>query len=106
MRIVIEIDGDEVRMTTDRSDLSERSLAEPPEEVLLAAAALGAQSAGAAPRESDLVSVQPSELSDAARAALDAGGAPFQPASIDDEIAPPAAKPAARSSRKRRTHAS
>jgi hypothetical protein len=100
MRIVIEIDGDEV---TAKTGYPRAEATEPPPELRRAAAELGAVSAGAAPTEPGA----PARLEDLPRAALDAlaagaADAGSAPAAPDDAALEPA-KPARRSSTRSRS---
>jgi hypothetical protein len=87
MRIIIEIEGEDVTVRTEREEKpGSMYIAEtPPPALLRAAMARGAASAGPAPREAELA--EPSaELSAAAVEALaepvDAGAGPFPPPGI------------------------
>jgi hypothetical protein len=85
VRIIIEVDGEDVTVRTERTEKPPRTYSSdpPPPEILRAAAALGATSAGPAPSEGDLASLA-DEFSRTATAALptesvDAGAGPFPP---------------------------
>lgn len=92
MRIIVEIEGENVAVRTERADaratrdFSELSRPDvfdsPPPEVLRAAAALGASSAGRAPYEAELAALGSEFRPDAVKALAepaDAGAAPFAP---------------------------
>jgi hypothetical protein len=90
MRIIIEVDAEEMTVRTERTDRQPATSvsATPPPAVLRAAAALGASSAGPAPSEVD-PATQTDRLSFAATAtatpaaeAVDAGAGPFAPPGI------------------------
>jgi hypothetical protein len=84
MRIIIEIEGEDISVRTERAEKPGASfVAEtPPPELLRAATARGATSAGPAPRE-DEITEPAADLAAAVVAALaqpvDAGAAPFPP---------------------------
>jgi hypothetical protein len=101
MRIVIEIDGEEVTAKTSRPQAEGEV---PPPELRRAAAELGATSAGPAPTEPGV----PARLEDLPRAALDAlAAAPADagsaPAAPDEAAKEEPAKPARRTSARRST---
>jgi hypothetical protein len=84
MRIIIDIEGENVTVRTERAEEpGAMSVSEsPPPELLRAAAARGATSAGPAPREGEMAepAVALSAVPAEARAEpVDAGGAPFPP---------------------------
>jgi hypothetical protein len=84
MRIIIEIDGEDVTVRTERMPTHQRVRAsgEPPPEALRSAAALGAASAGPAPVDADLqdLGTEASHADVGAIAeAADAGAGPFPP---------------------------
>jgi hypothetical protein len=90
MRIVIDIEGEDVVVRTERT--ASRPTAwpspTPPPEVLRSAAALGATSAGPAPVEAGMPELRREPRSAAVEAfaeTVDAGGGPFAPPGMPTE---------------------
>jgi hypothetical protein len=84
MRIIIEVEGEDITVRTEQTEKQTAHLSDtPPRELLRAAAAFGAASAGPAPSAAGLTELA-TELSSPAIEALpaepvDAGAGPFPP---------------------------
>ena len=85
MRIIIDIEGDDVTIRTERGDASvaKPAAAEPPPEILRIAAKVGAQSAGPAPERAELdrmaTTLSADEIEAIAGSASSAGAGPVPP---------------------------
>ena len=98
MRIIIELDGTPAETVEVRSAEVPRMIQEPPPELLAAARALGAQSAGIAAFSMPAGTAEAAGATPAALADLDAGAAAGEAA----ERRLPAKKPRARAGRRDR----